>query len=415
MQNPEYIPLEMIDPNPFQTRMAEDPEHIAQIAASIKINDLLQAPMGRRQGDRIQLAFGHSRCAAFRQLNDELAIKDDPKLTPIDRLKYAFLPVILRDLTDQEMFELAVRENNDRKNLNAIETARAMARYREDFKKISSEIGALFGLSESAVRNKMRLLKLPPEIQNALMAEQITEGCARALIALYDLPEEVRQAGQEQNINPEIHPSLIVQGALAGSSPDIIASRIDKLERWYADKQLWEAGRTEVKQEPMESAPKPNAREWMKNVEKESAEESVDEVNDLEETPAESKVIPVSEPKSSAAEQSDDVKRDEDETQEEDDMPGDSEKSALSKLTDTIPTPEPIQTAAPAGPLSWLESTIVLTYTFYPDDGNEAGREVIVGARINETAPKLHFTRAAEIMPKRLADIYVELQNQIGG
>lgn len=186
-------PLEVIKSNPFQPREMEDEEHIQKLAQSIAEDGLLQTPVGRLidgDGDPepfaealqqtgedkktlfdrncygVELAFGHSRLAAFRLLQKA------------GRTEFAQMPVLIRDIPDEEMFRLAIRENLERKALTPIEEARAMARYRNEFGKTSAEIGALFGLSESAVRNKLRLIDLPDVAQEKLANGEISEGTA---------------------------------------------------------------------------------------------------------------------------------------------------------------------------------------------------------------------------------------------
>jgi len=169
--------LDLFLPNPFQTRLSEDPEHIRNLAASIKQEGLLQIPLGRwasRSADcsgNIELAFGHSRLAAFKLLAENDASFDT-------------MPVAIQPLSDEEMFTRAIAENHSRKDLSPIETARAMLTYRDHFGKTSKEIGALFHLSPSAVRNKIRLLDLPEPAQEKIDQGEITEGSARSLLQL---------------------------------------------------------------------------------------------------------------------------------------------------------------------------------------------------------------------------------------
>lgn len=217
----EHVPLNKIDPNPWQTRSSEDPEHIQQLALSIIDQGLLQIPIGRRVGERVQLAFGHSRLAAYRWIID---------VQPTSNVEgdFSAFPVSVRKLTDQEMFELAVRENNDRRNLSAIETARAMLVYRDRFGRSSEEIGRLFGMSDSAVRNKIRLLNLPEEIQTRM--DGISEHAARELLFLFDLPEDFRRQAEH---GWRKKPSEIVQGALAGERAEKIHEHISNLVDGY--------------------------------------------------------------------------------------------------------------------------------------------------------------------------------------
>jgi ParB/RepB/Spo0J family partition protein len=181
-----YVHIGNLAPNPFQTRLGEDPEHVRQLADSIKEHGLLQIPTARQipDGEGIwQLAFGHSRWAAIKMLyletHDEL---------------WSSMPLQIAVLSDQQMFEMAVSENRDRKDLTPIEEARAMQVYRDQFHKTSAEIGKLFHLGESAVRNKMRLLELPDAVQDQVGAG-LSEGTARRLLSLQAVtsPEKVAE------------------------------------------------------------------------------------------------------------------------------------------------------------------------------------------------------------------------------
>ncbi len=135
---------------------------------------------------------------------------------------------MVRDLTDEEMFRYAVSENLKRQDLTPIEEARAMVRYRDEFGKTSAEIGELFGISDATVRGKIRLLKLPAVVQDLIRRRQITEGAARALINMYDLPEAELQAAEDSS-EEGIKPSEILEIAASGVAPQHVASAVDQL------------------------------------------------------------------------------------------------------------------------------------------------------------------------------------------
>jgi ParB-like chromosome segregation protein Spo0J len=249
----EQIALTQIDPNPYQPREKTDPEHIQKLAASIASSGLLQIPSGRRAGDRVQLAFGHSRFAAFQllwQIQSALMdhqpmpfefAEDTPLATAVSQadkclnagVRFDTMPLAIHAMDDDEMFRAAVRENMDRKDLSALETAKAMIRYRDEFHKSSAQIGALFGMSESAVRNKMRLLQLPTELQDTL--GRVSELVLREILTLLDLPQALRDAG-ERNWNLEIKPSAILRDAAAGETAELLHRRIDALISSYGAK-----------------------------------------------------------------------------------------------------------------------------------------------------------------------------------
>ena len=142
------VPIEQIDPNPYQPRQVEDPAVIAEIAESIRKNGLMQVPTARRVNGHYQLAFGHTRLAAFKLLQETT------------------MPLNIRELTDLQMFELGVSENIKRRDLNPIELADSMKRYMQEFQKNSVETGEFFNVSPEKVRNTVRLLNLPKDLQS---------------------------------------------------------------------------------------------------------------------------------------------------------------------------------------------------------------------------------------------------------
>lgn len=175
--NIEYFDIGLIQGNPYQPRELLDVEHIRRLADSIRADGLLQIPVGRYPVDpafaahEVELAFGHSRLAAF-------------KLLAAEDQAYCTMPVDIQDLDEEAMFRTAITENLQRRDLTPIEQAKAMLVYRQVFGKTSAEIGALFGIHESAVRNKMRLVELPEMAQQALEEGKLTEGGARKLLSL---------------------------------------------------------------------------------------------------------------------------------------------------------------------------------------------------------------------------------------
>jgi len=177
METPTLISIDLIDPNPYQPRQLEDPEAVAEIAASIKKNGLLQVPTARQVNGHYQLAFGHTRLAAFKFLQEET------------------MPLIVRELDDLQMFELGVSENIKRRDLNPIEQAQAMKRYMEEFGKSSVEAGEFFNVSPESVRGTVRYLNLPEPVQEKLAAGELTQTAARKLLTIARVDQEqVKQA-----------------------------------------------------------------------------------------------------------------------------------------------------------------------------------------------------------------------------
>lgn len=173
----QRIPLDQLDPNPWQPRTREDAAHIQKLAMSILEQGLLQIPTARphpTEPGRYQMAFGHSRLAAYRWLRDtgHAGVFDH-------------FPVSIRPLTDRKMAEQAAHENIERKDLSAIEVGQAIGRLMADFKMTQGEAGAVYGYTNQAsVSNLMRLLELPDAVRQLVHTEQLPERIARALVPL---------------------------------------------------------------------------------------------------------------------------------------------------------------------------------------------------------------------------------------
>lgn len=195
----ELIRIELVDANPFQPRLGEDAEVVAQLAESIRSVGLLQIPSARKVNGRYQLAFGHSRLAAHKLLDA------------------VTMPLNVVELTDLQMFEAAVSENIQRRDLNPVEVARAMRRYMDEFGKTSEECGQFFNCNAATVRGKVRLLDLPEPAQVKLAEGVINEGTARALLSMAKVASEadIRKTLTEIEKNEDRElPETIVENAL---------------------------------------------------------------------------------------------------------------------------------------------------------------------------------------------------------
>jgi ParB/RepB/Spo0J family partition protein len=190
---PELVALGEIDCNPWQVR-ADDPAHVMDVAHSISEHVLLQPGLGRRCADgRVQLALGHTRLAAYRYLDEQFGVKGNGQAGDW----YTAFPVIVRELSDEQMAAYAIEENFKRKDLSGIEKARALQRYCADFGKTQAEAGERFSLGQSAVSHLLRLLELPAPVQELVNAGALPERFARQLVSLARVaPEDVVQAAQ---------------------------------------------------------------------------------------------------------------------------------------------------------------------------------------------------------------------------
>lgn len=159
------IHVEQIDVNPFQPRTRFDEEALNELAESIRIQGIIQPITVRQIGrDRYQLISGERRLQAS-------------KLAGLTHI-----PSYIRTANDQQMLEMALIENIQRENLNAIEIALSYQRLISDCGLKQDELGERVGKNRTTVNNYIRLLKLPPMIQAALRDDQITMGHARAII-----------------------------------------------------------------------------------------------------------------------------------------------------------------------------------------------------------------------------------------
>jgi ParB family chromosome partitioning protein len=162
------VPVDRIQSNPRQPRTKFVPGELAELAASIKEHGILQPLIVTRgvQEGSYTLIAGERRLQAARQAGLEN------------------VPVIAREATEQQVLELALIENIQRSDLNPLEAAEAYRQLAEEFGLSHEAIAERVGKSRTAVTNTLRLLKLTPAIQQAVLDEYISEGHARALLAL---------------------------------------------------------------------------------------------------------------------------------------------------------------------------------------------------------------------------------------
>jgi ParB family chromosome partitioning protein len=161
-----HLPIAAIHPNPFQPRRSFDPLELAGLIESIQQHGVLQPVVVRRAGERYQLIAGERRLRAAQ----------DAGLSEV--------PARLIEADDREIFELAIVENLQRTDLNAIEKARAFRDYIDRFTSTQDDLAKRLGLDRSTVSNFIRLLELPEAIQQAVEAGKLSQGHARALLAI---------------------------------------------------------------------------------------------------------------------------------------------------------------------------------------------------------------------------------------
>tara|TARA_Y100000813_G_scaffold46677_2_gene32206 strand:- start:168 stop:1043 length:876 start_codon:yes stop_codon:yes gene_type:complete len=161
------ISLNHITPNPFQPRLDFEKEPLLELAESIKEHGIIQPITVRKIGrNEFQIISGERRFQAA-------------KLALIDEL-----PCFIRIADDQHMLEMAIVENIQRKDLNAMEIALSYQRLIDECNLSQEDLGKKVSKNRSTVANYLRLLKLPLEVQKALRNDKISMGHARAILAL---------------------------------------------------------------------------------------------------------------------------------------------------------------------------------------------------------------------------------------
>ena len=172
-----YLGIDTIERSRFQPRTEFDPEQLRELADSVKqrgvIQPLLVRPLGATAGaNRNELIAGERRWRAAREAG----------LTTI--------PAIVREANDQEALEIALIENLQREDLNAVEEARAYEQLSTQFKLTQEQIAEKVGRSRAAVANSMRLLGLPGEVQSWIADNRLSVGHAKAILGLANPAEQ---------------------------------------------------------------------------------------------------------------------------------------------------------------------------------------------------------------------------------
>src|SRR5690606_4658759 len=161
--------LDQIVPNEYQPRVKFDDEKIAELAQTLKTHGMIQPIVVRKKSDDVyELIAGERRYRAAKQLNWET------------------IPAIVREMSDKESASIALIENIQRENLSVIEEANAYVQLINMHNLTQEALAQRLGKSQSTIANRIRLLSLPKEVQDALIDNKITERHARALLKLKD-------------------------------------------------------------------------------------------------------------------------------------------------------------------------------------------------------------------------------------
>lgn len=172
---PRTLPVESLEPSPFQARSTPDPAALAELAASIQEHGILQPILVRPKpgaAGKFQILGGERRWRAAQQA------------------KLHDVPVVIRDLDDRAAMAAGLVENLQREDLNALEEAEGYARLLGEFGLKQEGLGQAVGKSRSHVANTLRLLNLPPRVRDMLRGGALSAGHARALLGAED-PERL--------------------------------------------------------------------------------------------------------------------------------------------------------------------------------------------------------------------------------
>jgi ParB family chromosome partitioning protein len=176
----QMVPIASIEPHPGQPRRIFQEESLIELAASIEARGVIQPIIVRPFGHRFQIVAGERRWRAAQ------------------KARLHEIPAIVRDFSDEETLEVALIENIQRQDLNAIEEAQAYKRLVDDFGHTQEELGHLVHKSRSHVANLLRLLDLPAKVQVMVGTGQLSMGHARALVSAKDpegLADEIVRRG----------------------------------------------------------------------------------------------------------------------------------------------------------------------------------------------------------------------------
>ena len=201
----QRIPIARIRPNPFQPRREFDPAQLAELEGSIQASGLLQPITVRRKGEQYELVAGERRLRA------------------VTNLQWKDVPAVVRDFDDQTLLVLALVENLQRSDLNAIEEAKGYQRLLDEFSLTHQQIADAVGKDRSTITNLLRILTLPEPVQQLLAGGRLSAGHARALLGLSDLEEVQRLADEvvrnELSVRQTEDRVRASHGASASSAP----------------------------------------------------------------------------------------------------------------------------------------------------------------------------------------------------
>lgn len=176
MRSESVLPLSQIRTNENQPRKSFDQDKLNELADSIRQNGVLQPILVRKVGDQYEIVAGERRyqAAVLAELKE--------------------IPVVIREISDKEVFQLALIENLQRADLNLIEEAQGYSKLIRDNGLTQEQLGKILSKSRSSIANTLRLLDLPDEVQDMMAEGRLSAGHARAILAVADEEARVRLA-----------------------------------------------------------------------------------------------------------------------------------------------------------------------------------------------------------------------------
>ena len=176
MRTESVLPLSQIKTNENQPRKSFDQDKLNELADSIRQNGVLQPILVRKAGDKYEIVAGERRyqAAVLAELEE--------------------IPVIIREISDKEVFQLALIENLQRADLNPIEEAQGYSKLIRDNGLTQEQLGKILSKSRSSIANTLRLLDLPEEVQDMMAEGKLSAGHARAILAVADEEARIRLA-----------------------------------------------------------------------------------------------------------------------------------------------------------------------------------------------------------------------------
>jgi ParB family chromosome partitioning protein len=178
--NPQEVPIENIDANPYQTRRRINEQTLEELAESIRVSGVVQPVVLRRMASgRFQLVAGERRWLASK------------------RAGRTTVPAVIRQISNEQALEITIIENLQREDLNPVEQAHAFERLSREFNMTQEQIATRTGKDRASIANFIRLLKLPESVQSAMEEGSLSFGHGKVLLALAGFPEHLERAARE--------------------------------------------------------------------------------------------------------------------------------------------------------------------------------------------------------------------------